>query len=236
LLFAKQSHVAGILSKAFREHRIVKYYVALSNKTPKKKSQGYITGIQERGRRKSWMLLPPTKNATLSTVKIPSHYAKTRFFTAGLGQFVPSNASITEAFPLPRTLLLLRPYTGQTHQLRVAMKSVGLPILGDPIYSTAKSLGHRCYLHATAIHIPAEIVQQFRHDALFRNDDAVANEMHGRNITIYCPPPFASAWRPEPEDDDASVAPPWRPILHRLMRQHCAVDCPELLSMIHDDI
>jgi len=28
-------------------------------------------------------------------------------------------------------LFLLRPYTGKTHQLRVAMKSLGAPIIGD---------------------------------------------------------------------------------------------------------
>jgi tRNA pseudouridine32 synthase / 23S rRNA pseudouridine746 synthase len=248
LIFAKQSNVAGILSKAFRQHRIVKYYVAVSNKTPKKKSQGYVIGIQERGRRKSWMLLPPTKsnNATLSASprQRPAHYAKTRFFTAGLGQFLAWNSSIAsslpnglmDAFPFPRTLLLLRPFTGQTHQLRVAMKSVGIPILGDPVYNhKSSSVSHmrqpRCYLHATAIHIPAEILQQFYHETAVRNDTSLVCSR--RNITIYCPPSFASAWR---RDDDAvtSYEPPWQPILHRLMIQHCTIECPELLPMLRN--
>jgi 23S rRNA pseudouridine1911/1915/1917 synthase len=35
-------------------------------------------------------------------------------------------------------LVLLRPKTGRTHQLRVHMRYLGCPILGDPLYSTKK--------------------------------------------------------------------------------------------------
>ena len=37
------------------------------------------------------------------------------------------------------SLLLLRPKTGRTHQLRVHMKYLGTPILGDPIYGVTDS-------------------------------------------------------------------------------------------------
>jgi len=40
----------------------------------------------------------------------------------------------------------LQPKTGKTHQLRVAMKSLGSPILGDNLYSGNQS--DRVYLHA----------------------------------------------------------------------------------------
>ncbi len=48
--------------------------------------------------------------------------------------------------------MALRPHTGRTHQLRVHMKAIGHPILGDPKYgdaaSTAFSQGLKLQLHA----------------------------------------------------------------------------------------
>ena len=38
------------------------------------------------------------------------------------------------------SLLLLRPRTGRTHQLRVHLRYIGNPILGDPVYGSADSL------------------------------------------------------------------------------------------------
>lgn len=39
------------------------------------------------------------------------------------------------------------PQTGKTHQLRVAMKSLGSPILGDEPYGGNKQKSDRTYLH-----------------------------------------------------------------------------------------
>ncbi len=56
------------------------------------------------------------------------------------------------------TWLALRPYTGRTHQLRVHMKAMGHPILGDPKYgddaSVALSAGLKLQLHARRLVIP----------------------------------------------------------------------------------
>jgi 23S rRNA pseudouridine1911/1915/1917 synthase len=38
------------------------------------------------------------------------------------------------------SLLLLRPRTGRTHQLRVHLRHIGCPILGDPVYGSADKL------------------------------------------------------------------------------------------------
>jgi tRNA pseudouridine32 synthase/23S rRNA pseudouridine746 synthase len=48
-------------------------------------------------------------------------------------------------------LYLLRPYTGRTHQLRVALKSLGAPILGDALYGPAQHDSDRGYLHAALL-------------------------------------------------------------------------------------
>ncbi len=49
------------------------------------------------------------------------------------------------------------PPTGRTHQLRVALKSLGAPICGDETYAQADAarLHDRTYLHAAAIRVPA---------------------------------------------------------------------------------
>ena len=46
-------------------------------------------------------------------------------------------------------LFLVKPLTGKTHQIRVALKSIGSPILGDELYKGTSS--DRTYLHAYCI-------------------------------------------------------------------------------------
>ncbi|MBR3319870.1 RluA family pseudouridine synthase [Candidatus Saccharibacteria bacterium] len=50
------------------------------------------------------------------------------------------------------SLLELRPVTGRTHQLRVHLKYIGTPIVGDPIYGEAKK-DSRLMLHAHSLEI-----------------------------------------------------------------------------------
>jgi 23S rRNA-/tRNA-specific pseudouridylate synthase len=48
------------------------------------------------------------------------------------------------------TLVKLQPQTGRTHQLRVHMKYLGTPILGDKLYGKP---ANRLYLHAYSLEI-----------------------------------------------------------------------------------
>ena len=46
-------------------------------------------------------------------------------------------------------LLDVRLETGRTHQIRVHLEAIGLPVSGDPIYGVADDLGlERQFLHA----------------------------------------------------------------------------------------
>lgn len=126
LLFAKSKEAARGLSHLFQTREIEKYYFAISDKKPKKR-QGLISGDMERSRRGSWMLLRTRLNP-----------ARTRFFSKAYGGGL--------------RLFVLKPLTGKTHQLRVALKSIGAPVLGDPLYYRSKSKKHdRGYLHAYAL-------------------------------------------------------------------------------------
>lgn len=106
------------MAKAFRERRVHKYYLALSNRKPKKK-QGSVIGDMARGRASTWKLLP--KGAVP-----PTDPAVTRFWSTSLPEVQPG-----------LRLYLLKPETGRTHQLRVAMKSLGAAILGDQLYGSS---------------------------------------------------------------------------------------------------
>ena len=71
-------------------------------------------------------------------------------------------------------LFVLHPHTGKTHQLRVAMKSLGSPILGDTLY--AGKPASRMFLHAWKIKFDYqgqtfEIVAPLSEEWPFRNID-----------------------------------------------------------------
>lgn len=51
-----------------------------------------------------------------------------------------------------RTLLEIRLETGRTHQIRVHLEAIGLPVCGDPVYGALRDLGlDRQFLHAHRI-------------------------------------------------------------------------------------
>ena len=112
MLVAKSAEASRSLSSAFRERRVTKYYVAISEKKPKKK-MGRVRGDMVRSRRGQWMLTRQLSNP-----------ASTYFLSEPL-----------DARPAPRHAFLIKPLTGRTHQIRVALKSLGSPVLGDPRYA-----------------------------------------------------------------------------------------------------
>lgn len=127
VIFALNKTTAQAFQILFEQHHIQKYYLAISDKKPKKK-QGWVIGDMVSARRGSWKLTKSKDNP-----------AKTQFISALIEP--------------KKRLYLVKPITGKTHQIRVALKSIGAPILGDTRYSEtneAKQL-NRGYLHAFAI-------------------------------------------------------------------------------------
>lgn len=61
--------------------------------------------------------------------------------------------------------ILLEPITGRSHQLRLHMKQLGHPILGDNLYANPQSLNHskRLLLHASSLKIIHPTSQQPLH-------------------------------------------------------------------------
>lgn len=194
LLFAKNKEAATLLSRSFRDKEVTKYYVALSGKKPKKKKQGWVRGGMTPSRRGAWKL----------TNEMGTNPAVTRFYSAGLGScelhnFHEDLVMEDSSELLCKTMILFEPHTGKTHQLRVAAKSLGLPILGDKMYGDAVEAGgfERTYLHALAIDVTL-------------NDE---------RITIFNPPSWFISTQQSNDDDSSS--PKAEGVLESLLQKHC---------------
>lgn len=162
-LLAKNTQAARDLTALFRKRAVRKCYLALSDRKPHKK-QGLIIGDMARSRDGRWKIcLSRTAPAV------------TRFISRSVAPGL--------------RLFALFPETGKTHQIRVAMKCLGAPILGDPLYGPAT--GHaggltpvpdRTYLHAYALAfahkgVPYAFKDLPRHGRLFL-DPAFLNALN----------------------------------------------------------
>lgn len=123
MVFAKSAQAASALAEQFRSRQVKKFYLAISKGKPRRK-QGLICGDMDRSRRGMWKLLKTRRNPAI-----------TQFFSC----------SVKPGY----RLFLLKPTTGKTHQIRVALKSEGAAILGDKLYSGVVS--DRTYLHAYSL-------------------------------------------------------------------------------------
>ena len=125
LILALNAESAAEFFRLFSEHHIKKTYLALSNQKPKKK-QGLIVGDMQKARNGAWKLCQSKENPAITRFKSVSCEPNLRLF-------------------------ILKPQTGKTHQLRVAMKSLGSPILGDTLYGKNTENIDRTYLHAARL-------------------------------------------------------------------------------------
>ena len=123
IILARHKDAAAKFTQMFTEHTINKFYLAVSDSKPKKK-QGWVKGDMAKSRRGTFKLLNSQINPAI-----------TRFYSF--------------SFKSGFRAYLLKPYSGKTHQLRVALKSLGAPIMGDTSY--AGSPAERTYLHAFAL-------------------------------------------------------------------------------------
>ncbi|EAS43268.1 TIGR01621 family pseudouridine synthase [Photobacterium profundum] len=126
LLLGRNRQAAAELSGNFAKRDVKKFYLAIGTKKPKKK-QGVVIGDMSRSRRSSWKLDSTKDNPAI-----------TQFFSTAAGN--------------GRRCFLCKPHTGKTHQIRVALRSVGSGITGDEIYGNEEA--DRGYLHAYALSFP----------------------------------------------------------------------------------
>jgi tRNA pseudouridine32 synthase / 23S rRNA pseudouridine746 synthase len=127
VILAKNSEAAALFGKMFENREVEKYYLAISMRKPKKK-QGWVKADMGAARRGDYKLLPTMDNPAIT-------------------QFISCALRTHERF------FLIKPHTGKTHQIRVALKSLGSPCAGDERYAASDEARKedRGYLHAYAL-------------------------------------------------------------------------------------
>lgn len=133
LLLAKSKDAAREFQEIFAGGGIDKYYVALSDRKPRKK-MGHISGDIVKGRRGSYKLTRTMVNPSTT-------------------RFVSKKVTLGQDYEKTMHAFLVKPITGKTHQIRVALKSLGSPVLGDCRYGRTSDacMEKRGYLHCAAI-------------------------------------------------------------------------------------
>ncbi|MGB0386522.1 MAG: RluA family pseudouridine synthase [Ardenticatenaceae bacterium] len=131
LIAARRLYAARFLQTQFAERRTVKQYLALVLGHPER-AHGTVEGPIGRHKEhwRKWGIVPDGRPST-------THY------------------QILESFA-NSSLLLVRPITGRTHQIRVHLESIGLPIAGDELYAPHRyhiPLLTRQFLHAARLSI-----------------------------------------------------------------------------------
>jgi RluA family pseudouridine synthase len=138
LLIAKDAATATYLTEAFRERRIKKTYLALCHGIPKAKTFSHECHLSS--------IHPQT--GQVRAVKSGGKWSHTEFETIGTSD------------ALGMSIIQCHPHTGRSHQLRVHLASLGLPIIGDTKYGSqlrtlpkveAFSDIHHHYLHAASL-------------------------------------------------------------------------------------
>jgi len=122
IIAAWDDEALAFLSDQFKTRKVCKSYAALVQGCPKNE-KGYIEKkiVRSRRNRKTFTVSDKEGRTSITSFRLVRSY----------GNY---------------SLLLLRPKTGRTHQLRVHLKYLGNPILGDPIYGRLDSTFPRATL------------------------------------------------------------------------------------------
>jgi len=170
LLCSKNSQAASVLSQAFQNRDIEKYYLAISMGKSLKK-QGLVCGDMQRTRNGNWKLS-----------KAASAPAITQFFSYGLINIAGSKGR----------LFILKPHTGKTHQLRVALKTIAAPILGDKRYQ--KTIHKSVDSQSVRMHLLAYILRFTYKDTQYSYTTLPEGGEFTSEVTDYISESIAHPW------------------------------------------
>lgn len=129
LLLARSAAAAKSLERQFRERTVHKTYLALVEGEVKQAKGVIENHLEVKSRFQGGVIYGLAK---------------------GKGLFAKTAWSLVKRFA-GLSLLCCFPHTGRTHQIRVHMKGMGHPIVGDPVYGGKRALESRMCLHAYMI-------------------------------------------------------------------------------------
>ena len=131
VILAKNEAARGFLRKQFQERKAHKTYYAIVCGRPKLDAAKIDLPIERNLKKPTTFLVGPKGKPSETYYQVIKS---------------TSDSSLS--------LLELRPTTGRTHQLRVHLKYLGCPILGDKVYNqTCKIKADRLFLHAGSLEI-----------------------------------------------------------------------------------
>jgi len=98
--------------------------------------------------------IPTEKKGRIETYIARDPKDRKRFAVTPRGKIAVTRYAVIKTWPA-HSLILLRPKTGRTHQLRVHLRYLGHPIAGDPLYGSADPLfpQESLMLHARSLAI-----------------------------------------------------------------------------------
>ena len=103
--------------------------------------------------------IPTEKKGRIETYIARDPQDRKRFAVTPRGKIAVTRYAVIKTWPA-HSLILLRPKTGRTHQLRVHLRYLGNPIAGDPLYGSADPLfpqmGLMLHARSLAIVLPGE--------------------------------------------------------------------------------
>jgi len=142
LLIAKNPAALAKFSKLFQDRKVKKTYIALVKGSPKTDTGRIEASIKRNSSRRKEMAINPQGRTAITTFEVVKKFA------------LPSPHGTA-------TLLKVNILTGRTHQIRLHLASIGLPIIGDPTYGEQRinTFFHtnygltRQFLHAKTLEI-----------------------------------------------------------------------------------
>ena len=126
VILAKNEATQSYLRKQFQERKAHKTYYAIVEGRPKLPEAKIDLPIERSIKSPTTFIVSPSGKPSITFYKVTKSNDK-------------------------YSLLELKPITGRTHQLRVHLKYLGHPILGDRVYGEQKA--PRLFLHATSLEI-----------------------------------------------------------------------------------
>jgi 23S rRNA pseudouridine1911/1915/1917 synthase len=131
VLFAKTSKGAARFSEQFRDHQVRKIYWAAVEGRPKEES-GTVKQWIEKNKKsnRAFAVAAPDTRPGASKRRSDAKYAELAYRVLRSETGMDGTVSLVE----------IEPKTGRSHQIRLAMSTIGCPILGDLKYGAERPL------------------------------------------------------------------------------------------------
>ncbi|MFM1996028.1 MAG: hypothetical protein RLZZ111_415 [Planctomycetota bacterium] len=173
LVLARTAAARASLGRAFESRAVHKRYEAIVHGVPPQAAGEIALPLA------ADPLAPPKQRVD----PIAGRHALTRWRLLARGHVATAGALLPA---LEAALLELEPTTGRSHQLRVHLAWLGMPIVGDRLYGPAPPAAPRLLLHAARLELP--------------------HPGDGRRFVLAAPRPFALGAESQPQRTGAAVA------------------------------